>query len=133
MKFEFLEHTADMKFRAYGRTLNEAFENAGLAVSSYLAGGKKVKDKIAKSVELKGEDEKSLFYNFLDEIIYLLDAEGFLVARAKVKIKGNSLIGKFYGDKTGNYDTDEIKAATYAEMVVRKDKKGWVVQAVMDV
>ena len=31
-KFEFLEHTADILIAAHGQTLEEAFENAALAI-----------------------------------------------------------------------------------------------------
>jgi SHS2 domain-containing protein len=33
-KYEFLEHTADVTFKAYGRNLNELFENAAEALES---------------------------------------------------------------------------------------------------
>ncbi len=33
-KYEFLEHTADVTFKAYGRDLNELFENAAEALES---------------------------------------------------------------------------------------------------
>ena len=41
-KFEFLEHTADIKFRAFGKTLEEVFENSALAVSSIYSKEKKI-------------------------------------------------------------------------------------------
>ena len=31
-QFEYLEHTADIKFLTYGKTLEEVFENAALAM-----------------------------------------------------------------------------------------------------
>ena len=34
--FEFLEHTADAKFKAYGRNLEHAFMNAAYAMSSIM-------------------------------------------------------------------------------------------------
>jgi SHS2 domain-containing protein len=30
--YEYLEHTADVRFRAYGKSLEQAFENAALAM-----------------------------------------------------------------------------------------------------
>ena len=41
-KFEFLEHTADIKFRAYGETINNLFESCVLAFSSFVSRGKKI-------------------------------------------------------------------------------------------
>ena len=132
-KFEFLEHTSDMKFKAYGKNPDVVFENAALAVSFYLSRGKTIKAKSKKLIEVEGEDTEALLYNFLDEILYLLDAENFAVSKAKVKIEDNKLKAAVYGDKASGYDLDHIKAATYAEMYIKKTKSGWEAQAVMDV
>ena len=36
MKYKFFPHTADTLFEAYGRTLEEVFENSALAVESIM-------------------------------------------------------------------------------------------------
>jgi len=134
MKYKFLEHTADIKFRASGKTLAEAFENSVLAVSEVLAKKKKVGETITKKVKVEGEDEKELLYKLLDEMNFQLDANNFLVASAKIKIKGKSLDIEFKGDDSTKYDDlDHIKAATYAEMEINKTAKGYEVQVVVDV
>ena len=134
MKYEFLEHTADIKFRAYGATLAEAFENAVLAFSNYVSRGKKISARKKKMAKVFGTDEKNLFYNFIDELVYLVDAEGFLAVSARVKFRGNEIDVEFKGDDTNNYDfLDHVKSATYAEMEVKKIADGWVLQAVLDV
>lgn len=134
MKYKFLEHTADIKFRAYGKTLDEVFENAVLAISDYLSRGKKIKTAKGKVIEVSGNDLESLFYNFLDELIYLLDAELFIVAKAKITIRGHNLKAELFGDNSKNYkDLDAIKAATYAEMYIKKTPQGFEAQAVLDV
>jgi len=131
--FKFLEHTADIKIRAQGKTINEVFENCALAISNFLSRGKPVKTKIKKKIKVEGTDNESLLYAFLDELIFLLDAENFVVAKASVKIKGGKLEAALTGDKARNYDLDHIKAATYAEMYVKKTKSGFEAQFVMDV
>ena len=40
--YEFLPHTADVKFLAYGKTLEEAFQNAALATFQVMS-TKKIK------------------------------------------------------------------------------------------
>ena len=133
-KFEFLEHTADIKFRVYGKTLKKIFENTALAISKIISKDKKILSKKKKTISLKGKDKEKLMYNFIDEIIYLLDAENFVVAQVKVKVKGDHLSAVFYGDDTKNYkNLDQIKSATYHEMYVKKTKSGWEAQAVVDV
>ena len=135
-KFEFLPHTGDIKFRVYGKTLAEIFENSALAVSNFIARGKKINPRKKKSVSLisSSTDLNLLLYKFLDELIFFLDAENFIAAKAKVTIKNSHLKAVVYGDKASDYkDLDHIKAATYSEMYIKKIKNGWEAQAVMDV
>ncbi len=134
MKYEFLEHTGDIKFKTYGKTLNEVFENSILAVAEYISRGKKIKSAKGRVIDVSGEDLESLFYNFLDEIIYLIDAEDFVSTKAKIITRGFNLHAELFGDNASNYENlDHIKAATYAEMHIKKTDKGWEAQAVLDV
>lgn len=134
MKYEFLEHTSEVKFRSYGKTLEEAFENAVLALSNYISRGQKIKSKKSKKIEITGKDKKNLFYNLLEEIIILFDSENFIISKSSIKLKENFLQVKLYGDDAANYKgLDHVKSPTYSEMLVEKTKKGWVLQAVLDV
>jgi SHS2 domain-containing protein len=133
-KFEFLPHTADIKFRAYGTTLNELFENIVLAISSIISKDQKISTKKGKMISVSGDDSESLLYNFIDELIYLFDAESFIPVKAKVTLMGFNLKAELFGDDAKNYkDLDSIKAATYSEMFIKKNKDIWTAQAVVDV
>jgi len=138
MKYEFLEHTADLKFRAYGKTVGETFENSVLAFAEIIGKGGGIAERVKRKGEVFGSDKKNLLYNFLDELIYLLDAEGFVASRGELKVgkDGEKLVlkGVLFGDEASRYkDLDHIKAATYSEMRVGKVKGQWFVQAVVDV
>ena len=135
MKYEFLEHTADVKFRAYGLTLEEAFANIILAFSEFVSRGSEIKPRKGKVVNVSGNDRESLLYNFIDELIYLLDAGKFVVVRGEVFFRGNNLRAELFGDDASNYSgLEHVKAATYAEMKIEQDVNGkWTVQVVMDV
>ena len=135
-KFKFLEHTADVKFQAFGKTLEKAFENSALALKETISGKIKVKNKVKKKFEIKGKDNESLLYNFLEEFLFLLDSEDFLFSKInKIKIKDNKLICKISGDKASSYKfSNDVKAVTYNSMFVRQEKKGgWICQVVLDV
>lgn len=131
--FEFLDHTADIKVKAKGKTLNEVFENSVKAISQYVSGNQKIGNKKKKTIEAKGTDMESLLYNFIDEILYLIDAESFIPIKASVKIKGNTLKAELHGDSTKNYSLDHIKSATYAEMTIKNMKNYWEAVFVLDV
>ncbi|MBM3232572.1 archease [Candidatus Pacearchaeota archaeon] len=131
--FIFLEHTADIKVRITGRTLDEIFQNTVLALASYTNSGNPIKSKKGKVVEVQGTDMLSLMYNFIDELIYLIDAEHFIPSKAQVLLRGNNLKAEIFGDDTKNYNLSHIKAATYAEMSIQKTKNGWEAFIVLDV
>ena len=133
-KYTFLEHTADAKFIAYGKTLEEAFSNAALAITSLLFDSEKVKSKEKHDIKVEGKDEKALLYNFLEEILFLLDAKHFLLHKVeKIGIRNNKLIALLSGDNVQNYKTSgDIKAVTYNEMEIKKGKNKVSVQVVVD-
>lgn len=137
-KFEFLEHTSEVKFKVYGKNPEELFCNCALAVSSIFSRGNNIKDKIKKEFSISAKDYEGLLYKFIDELIYLFDADNFVVARVEIKIEKTDLIKAdliVYGDDTTNYSNlDSIKSPTYAEMYVKEVKaKEWVAQVVVDV
>ncbi len=135
MSFEYFEHTADIKFQASGKTIEKAFEQAAMALKQVIAEDVKVKDKINKEIKAKGKDKKALLYNFLEEFLYLLDAEDFLFSKVtNIKIKDNTLKANISGDKASNYKfTNDVKAITYNSMFIKKEKDKYVVQVVLDV
>lgn len=136
MKYKFLKHTADIKFRAFGKTEEEMFENAALALKEVMMKKIRVKSKIKKKkIKVKGRDKESLLYNFLEEFLFLLDSENFLLAEInKIEIKDNKLEMEISGDLASNYKfTNDVKAVTYNEMFVKKQGDKFICQVVVDV
>ena len=132
-KFEYFEHTADILFKAYGKDVNKVFENAALAMFQVMV-EEKINAKVKKKFKVEGKDYESLLYNFLEEFLFLLDSENFFVAKVKVKIKDFTLEAEAVGDSVKNYETHiDVKAVTYNNMFVKKEKDIWVAQVVLDV
>jgi len=132
-KFEILEHVADGKFRAFGKTREEQFSNAVSAVFSFMFEAK-VSPKVEKEINITAKDEKALLYKWIEEFLYLLDADSFLPAKVK-EIKISKSKGVFtlnavvLGDVSNKYKSiGSVKAVTYAEMELTKD----FVQVVVD-
>ena len=59
-KFEFFEVTADVGIKSYGKTLEEAFENAALAMFEVITDTSKIEPKIERKIEVESEDECAL-------------------------------------------------------------------------
>ena len=135
-KYVFLEHTADMKFQAFGKSITDCFKNASYALREVITKDK-IKPIIKKTIKVKGKDNESLLYNFLEEFLFLIDSENFVLSEIR-KINMDKrkfeLSVEMIGDDIKKYKTiTDVKAITYNDMFVLKDKKGYKCQVVVDV
>mgnify|MGYP001583030249 CR=1 FL=1 len=136
MKFKFLQHTADIKFQAFGNSLKEVFENSALALFNTIYDSK-IKKKKKFKINVQGHDLESLLYNFLEETLVLIDSKNFLPSKIKI-LKFSE--GKFKieaeiaGDDAKNYQISmHVKAITYNEMFIKKEKNKFISQVVLDI
>jgi SHS2 domain-containing protein len=158
--FKILEHTADGKFQAYGESLEKAFENSAYAMLSLMTNDK-IKEKLKKKIKIKGKNTEQLLYNFLEEILFLIDSKNFILSKIKkLKIdeKKLTLEAEFLGDNVRNshkirisehpknpvnkqrgfsdlrnYEVyGNVKAITYNSMVIKKEKSKYIIQVVVD-
>ena len=80
MSYKFLSHTADLKVLVKEKNIESAFSNSAFALKEAICGKIKIKPKITRKFSVKGDDFESLFYNFLEEFLFLLDAKSFLIS-----------------------------------------------------
>lgn len=154
-EFEFFEHTADVKFRAYGKNFAEALANAGKATMQVMTDIKKIKPVQKKQINVTSKTKESLIYDFLEELIFLVDTEGFLAKNIKIKIRKQnatnnathkdknkkdkqlstySLTATIEGDNAKKYDIHtQIKAVTYNDMIIEETKDRCSIQIVHDI
>jgi len=139
--FVFLDHTADAKFQAFGRTIEEAFAHAAHALLSLMWDRKKVRPLKRVPVRIEGRDEPQLLVGFLEEILFLWDARFFLVGGVEeIRIVPGSpegvLTAFFAGEKCCQGQTihGEVKAITYNDMIIEHRADGIVmIQVVVDI
>lgn len=134
-KYKFLEHTADVKFQSFGKTLEDAFENAAYALAETMTKGVKIQEKVKWKIDATGKDLNSLLYNFLEEFLFLLDAENWILSKIlSIKIENEELEAEVIGDNASNYKiSNDVKAITYNEMFVKEKEGIWTCQVVVDV
>ncbi|WP_405268964.1 archease [Methanobrevibacter sp.] len=123
-KFEYFEVTADIGFRAYGKNLNEAFENAGLAIFNIISDTEDIDSKNEISFEITSEDNVSLLYDYLEELLFYHEVEFMLFGEFHVEIDENLHLKATIKGETIDWDKHErkteIKAITFHEMHVKK-------------
>ncbi len=135
MSYEYLKHTADKKIRAIGKDLAEAFGEGALAVYSIILNTKKVEAVKQHKIEIESESKKAMLYDFIDELLYILDVEGFVACKIKsIEINGKKLTALLVGDSYKNYDHHgDVKAMTYNEMDIIEEKGKATIIFVVDV
>jgi protein archease len=137
-RYRILPHTADGKFQAFGRTLEEAFGNAALALASLMWDWSTVELKIRHFVHVTGLDREQLLVKFLGEIIYLFETRKFLLGkvdglRIRPQFNGFSLEAVLAGEtlSPGRELAGDVKAVTYHDLTI-EERDGFTVQVVVD-
>jgi SHS2 domain-containing protein len=137
-RYRILPHTADGKFQAYGRTLEEAFGNAALAMSSLMWDWSKVEPRAHHFVHVRGIDREQLLVKFLGETIYLFETKRFLLGkvdglRIRPEFEGFSLEAVLGGDAISDRHPvfGVVKAVTYSDLKI-EECGGFTVQVVVD-
>ncbi len=138
--FKWVEHPSDIGFRAYGRNLAEAFENAALAFFEVMVDTSGVRPVEEVEIELEAEDEQALLYDWLDRLLYFHDAHGLVMSKFEVRISESSqgfrLKAKAWGE---HFDPEKhsprtaIKSVTYHMMEIERRGDRCEVQAVVDI
>ena len=149
MPYKFLEHTADIKILVEEKNLDEAFKTSALALKEVMSENSPVKGEKSRIISIEGDDIGDLLYNFLEEFIYLLDAERLLLSKIEdlevnelkeikdgKEKKGFSLTATIiFGDAKRLKFSNKVKAITFNDMKISEDKKTkkCTIQFVLDV
>jgi len=136
-KYEFIEHTADLGFKAYGTGLEELFAHAAEAFFETLVELESIKEREERSIEVEADALDDLMVSWLGELLYLYDTEGLLFKGFQVKqIEDNRLAANVRGeilDLARHEIKTEIKAVTYHKLYVKKVGGGWETQVIFDI
>ena len=140
-KFEFLEHTADAYIASYGKTIEEAFENAAIAMFEVMTDTKKIEPRIEDSIIVEAEDEFSLLYNWLEALLVHFETKNNLYSRFKIlsyeknsesfalkaRVWGEPFDPKKHTQKVG------VKAVTYHRMEIIKKPDDVTIEFILDI
>ncbi len=134
--YRILEHTADIGFEAYGATREEGLANAAIALTSIITDPDSVAVKNKHTIEVSAGDWEQLLVRYLNEVLYIIDGESFLPAKADVKLQEDySLIAVLYGEtRTEDHDVrTDVKAITYHQLKFEQVNNGFIVRVFVDI
>lgn len=117
--------------------MEELFTNAAQGLTSLLAPETLPTPDREVHVELEGVDYEGLLVDWLREILFYYEAEGFVLVEARVDaLSQSALQGRLIGASLSSDELSgemEIKAVTYHGLAITRHKKGFFVQVVFDI
>ena len=127
-----IEHTADRAIEAWGSTPGELFEQAARGLFSLLSEEDAPGPLAYRQVELEVPDLETALVDWLNELLYLSEAEGEMFADFQVSLDGGKLHARV-GGHAGRPTAAAVKAATYHGLRVQQDEAGvWRARIVFD-
>lgn len=135
--YRVLEHTADIGFEAFGATREGVFANAARALTHLMVDLETILPLEGLSLRAEGSDMPNLLVNWLSEVLYLFDAEGWLFRDFEIEnLTDRSLTAKARGekfDRTRHQAKLLVKAITYHQLDLRNTGQGWRAQVYVDI
>jgi len=134
--YETFEHEADIGIRGFGNSLEEAFENAAVALYSVMVNTGKIALMKKKVITVSAPDRELLLVEWLNALLALSDIERLVFSKFEVKIKDMSLTGIAWGeplDRVRHEAHVEVKGATYHMLSVKEQDGRYTAQCVVDV
>ena len=134
--FELLEHTADTGIIAYGANLKQVFANAARGLFSLITDLESISDSVKRKVKVTALNREGLLFEWLNELIYLFDANNMVFSRFDIIILNDTeLQAIVYGEKVNpsrHSIKQGVKAATY-HMLKVEDSDGFKAQVLFDI
>lgn len=121
---------------AAGATLEEALGNAVRALGEVVCGKPVRTRNETRRVKARGRDLEAMCHNFLEEVLYLADADDFAPAGIRaVAFAPSSIEAELFGGSISrsHRNANAVKAVTYNEFSVSQTPSGCLLRFVLDV
>lgn len=139
--WEHFSHDADLGVRGRGRSLEEAFRQAALALTAAVTEPANVSPQSTVSIHCMADDAEVLLNDWLNALIYEMAVRRMLFSRFDLRIAHGDppwqLDATAWGeavDRDRHQPAVEVKGATFTELKVAQSADGdWIAQCVVDV
>jgi SHS2 domain-containing protein len=137
-EFRVLEHTADIGFEAFGASREAVFRNAGRALMSLIIDLESVQSRERVPCLARAPEPQGLLVNWLSEILYLQDTEGWLFGDFEIdSLQDQSVCAAGRGERferARHHIKLLVKAITYHQLLLKETPDGlWRAQVYVDI
>jgi len=133
---EIIEHTADVGIIARGDTAEEVFVAAAEGMLAFIIRPEDVRPVETRRRTVEADDRAGLLVAWLNDLILLLNADGFIAGGATVlECSETRIVADVVGepvDPSRHHFRLDVKAATYHQLEVSRPN-GWRAQVIFDV
>lgn len=134
--FETFDHTADIGLRARAADLDGLFAEAARALFSVIVENfDQVQPHEEVSIAVDGQRLDDLMYDWLSELLCVLDMRHILLCQFNVSVSDCGLAATARGEPIDparhRLDT-EVKAITYHGLKVERSGGGWLAEIIVD-
>ena len=135
--WEHFSHGSDIGVRGFGASVEEAFEQAAVALTAVVADVSRIRESETVEVRCNAPDLELLLVSWLNAVIYEMAVRTMLFRKFRVVMSGCSLTGTLVGEKVDperHRVAVETKGATVTALRVHREQDGqWLAQCVVDV
>jgi len=135
--FETFDHTADIGLRITAPTLPELMAEAGRGFSSLIVANlADVRSVEERTIQVAGAEPDYLLFDWLNELVYLLDREHLVFSQFDVRKTDEGLSAACRGerlDRKRHQLEHEVKAVTYHDLKVEQSENGWQAEVILDI
>lgn len=133
-KYELLDHTGDIRIRAFGSSKAELFSNAATAMMELLFGKElpEAAGAVNEELQITSADSEALLVDWLSELLFRSSLHrACCVSINIVALTDTELLAKLAWVEAEAIE--EIKAVTYYKLKILHDASGWSVRVTFDV
>lgn len=134
--FEHFPHTADLGLRVQAPDLPTLFVEAARGLTAMVVPDlTSIKLAESRSFEVPGKENDLLLFDWLNELLFVIDTEHIVFAEFTVTLTPEGLTAEARGEQlhAGHRTEHEVKAITYHGLTLRQSPAGWMAEVIVDI
>jgi len=137
IKFEPIEHTADIGIRAYGEDIQQLFSNAALGMYEQIADMSNVNPTETIEINAEAGDHEELLVVWLSELLYQYNGKNMLLREFSIeRLAEDHIVSFAKGEKIDlnkHILRKEVKAVTFHDVRIEKQDGIFKTELIFDV
>ncbi len=137
LMYEHFPHTADLGLRVMAPDLETLFVEAARGLSAMVVPDlDTVRPLQSRQFEISGSERDYVLFDWLNELLYVLDTEHLLFSQFVVRLSDSGLTAEAQGeplDPARHRLEHEVKAITYHRLTLRSTEDGFLAEVIVDI